>query len=62
MTKSRNLTQYESDAKHGRKIKGFKLKLEDIAYIEQVATKHGLSHNELLLQAIRYFDENKPVT
>lgn len=56
---SRSDIQAKSDAKRGLKVKGFKLKLEDITYIEEVAKKHGLSHSELLIQAISFFDKNK---
>ncbi|WP_434278954.1 hypothetical protein [Acinetobacter sp. CE-15] len=58
MAKSPTEIQRDSDSKRGVKVKSFKLKLDDIAYIEQVAKKHDLSHNELLMQAIRFYDEN----
>ncbi|AOA58320.1 hypothetical protein [Acinetobacter larvae] len=61
MTKSRSEIQHASDLKRNVKVKGFKLKLDDIAYIEDVAKRHNLSHNELLIQAIQFFDENKRV-
>jgi len=57
-SQDRTSIQAKSDEKRGVKVKGFKLKLDDIAYIEQVANKHDLSHNELLMQAIRFYDEN----
>jgi len=59
MAKTPTEIQRDSDSKRGVKVKSFKLKLDDIAYIEQVAKKHDLSHNELLIQAIRFYDENK---
>lgn len=58
MAKTLTEIQRDSDSKRGVKVKAFKLKLDDITYIEQVAKKHGLSHNELLMQAIHFYNEN----
>lgn len=55
--KSRNQIQYDSDAKRGVKIKGFKLHLDDIAMIEQVAERLGLPQNQLIVEAVRAYEK-----
>lgn len=56
---TKNQIQQKSDAKRGFRVKSFKLKIEDIAYIEQVARDRGLSQNNLLIQAVTYFNNRK---
>lgn len=58
MAKSLTEIQRDSDAKRGVKQKSFKIKIEDAAYIDDVAKKFGMSNNALLMAAIRYYDQN----
>lgn len=51
--KSRNQTQYDSNAKRGVKTKGFMLHLDDIALIEQMAKDRGIPQNQLIMLAVR---------
>lgn len=53
--KSRNQIQYYSDEKHGVKIKGFKLHLDDIALIEQLAARLGIPKNQLIMDAVQAY-------
>lgn len=53
--KSKAQIQADSDAKRGVKIKAFKLHIDDIAYIDDLAQQHNLKNNELLIKAIRYY-------
>lgn len=55
--KSRNQTQYDSDAKRGVKIKGFKLHLDDIALIEQVAKEANMPQNQLIVEAVKLWQQ-----
>lgn len=55
---SKNEIQQKSDAKRGFRVKSFKLKIEDIDYIEQVAKDRGLTQNSLLIQAVTYFNSS----
>lgn len=56
---TKNQIQQKSDAKRGFRVKSFKLKIEDIAYIEQVAKDLGLTQNSLLIQAVTYFNHHQ---
>ncbi|MCP1659344.1 hypothetical protein [Neisseria perflava] len=53
MALSRNEIQKKSEEKRGVKVKGFKLKLEDIALIEQTAAALGISQADLVVRAVR---------
>ncbi|WFF38017.1 hypothetical protein LU290_07060 [Moraxella nasibovis] len=55
--KSRTQIQADSDAKRGIKIKAFKLHLDDIAMIEQVAERLGLPQNQLIVEAVRAYEK-----
>lgn len=56
MAKSLAQIQKDSDDKRELKVKGFKLKLETIALIEQLAKQHGMAQNELITLAVQQFD------
>lgn len=58
MALSRNEIQKKSDEKRGVKVKAFKMKLEDIALIEQTAAKLGISQVDLVIRAVQQFAEN----
>ncbi|WP_323842927.1 hypothetical protein [Moraxella sp. Pampa] len=55
--KSRTQIQADSDAKRGIKIKAFKLHLDDIAMIEQVAERLGLPQNQLIVEAVKAYEK-----
>ncbi|WII95978.1 hypothetical protein LU276_03960 [Moraxella haemolytica] len=55
--KSRNQTQYDSNAKRGVKTKGFILHLDDIALIEQMAKDRNIPQNQLIMDAIRAYEK-----
>ena len=57
MALSRNDIQKKSDEKRGVKVKAFKMKLEDIALIEETATKLGISQVDLVVRAVRELQE-----
>ena len=57
MALSRNDIQKKSDEKRGVKVKAFKMKLEDIALIEETAAKLGISHVDLVVRAVRELQE-----
>lgn len=58
MVLSRNEIQKKSDEKRGVKVKAFKMKLEDIALIEETAAKLGISQVDLVIRAVQQFAEN----
>ncbi|WP_289006144.1 hypothetical protein [uncultured Kingella sp.] len=58
MALSRNDIQKKSDEKRGVKVKAFKMKLEDIALIEETAAKLGISQVDLVIRAVQQFAEN----
>lgn len=58
MALSRNEIQKKSDEKRGVKVKAFKMKLEDIALIEETAAKLGISQVDLVIRAVQQFAEN----
>lgn len=58
MALSRNEIQKKSDEKRGVKVKAFKMKLEDIALIEETAAKLGISQADLVIRAVQQFAEN----
>ncbi len=57
MALSRNDIQKKSDEKRGVKVKAFKMKLEDIALIEETAAKLGISQVDLVVRAVRELQE-----
>ena len=57
MALSRNDIQKKSDEKRGVKVKAFKMKLEDIALIEETAAKLGISQVDLVIRAVRELQE-----
>lgn len=48
-----------SNEKRGIKTKSFKLKIEDITMIKQTAFDLGLSESKLVVEAIKFYRENK---
>ena len=58
MALSRIEIQKKSDEKRGVKVKAFKMKLEDIALIEETAAKLGISQVDLVIRAVQQFAEN----
>lgn len=52
MSKSRNQIQYDSDARRGVKIKGFKLPLAVIEQIETLSKTHNIPQSHLLIEAV----------
>ena len=58
MALSRNEIQKKSDETRGVKVKAFKMKLEDIALIEETAAKLGISQVDLVIRAVQQFAEN----
>ena len=60
MALSRNEIQKKSDEKRGVKVKAFKMKLEDIALIEQTAARLGLSQIDLVVRAVKELAERNP--
>ena len=58
MALSRNDIQKKSDEKRGVKVKAFKMKLEDIALIEETAAKLGIRQVDLVIRAVQQFAEN----
>lgn len=57
--KSLNQIQYDSDAKRGVKVKGFKLHLDDIAFIEQMAERLNIPQNQLIVDAVRAYQKDQ---
>ncbi|STQ99819.1 Uncharacterised protein [Kingella potus] len=60
MALSRHEIQKKSDQKRGVKNKAFKMKLEDIALIEETAQRLGISQIDLVVRAVREYAERKP--
>lgn len=60
MTLSRTEINARSDEKRGVKLKAFKLSLELIAEIEQLAEKHNIPQNKLIAEAIEAFKQQNP--
>lgn len=57
MPKPNSISQKKSDEKRGVKVKAFKMKLEDIALIEETAAKLGISQVDLVVRAVRELQE-----
>ncbi len=55
MAKSRVQINADSDKKRGVKTKGFKLHLDTIALIEQIAKENNISQAELIKQSVELF-------
>ena len=49
----------KSDEKRGVKTKGFKLNINDIAMIKQTAIDLNMSEAKLVVEAIKFFKDNK---
>lgn len=61
MSKSRVQINADSDKKRGVKTKGFKLHLDTIAFIEQIAKENNISQAELIKQSVELFAQKKQV-
>lgn len=59
MAKSITEIQAKSDMKRGVKVKGFKLHVDDIALIEQVSTDLNIPQSQLIIDAVKFYLENK---
>lgn len=55
--KTRTQIQADSDAKRGVKLKAFKLRESDIAFIVESAKNLQLNQNELIIKAVRAYVE-----
>lgn len=51
--------QKRSDDKRGVKIKGLKMKLEDIELLEKLSAETGLPQAELVARALREFADKR---
>ena len=49
--------QKRSDEKHGVKVKGIKMKLEDIALLESLSTQSGKTQAEIIAAALKMWAE-----
>lgn len=59
MAKSITEIQAKSDMKRWVKVKGFKLHVDDIALIEQVSRDLNIPHPQLIIDAVKFYPENK---
>lgn len=59
MTLTSTEINQHSNEKRGIKTKSFKLKIEDITMIKQTAFDLGLSESKLVVEAIKFYRENK---
>lgn len=59
MAKTPTQIQNDSDARRGLKVKGFKLELETIELIEQLAKQLSIPQNALLKEAIEAYAKAK---
>ncbi|WP_294952257.1 hypothetical protein [uncultured Gilliamella sp.] len=59
MAKSITEIQAKSDMKRGVKVKGFKLHVDDIALIEQASTDLNIPQSQLIIDAVKFYLENK---
>lgn len=59
MALSRAEINQRSNEKRGVKNKSFKLNLDDIAMIKQTAIDFNLSEAKLVVEAIKFYRENK---
>ncbi|XKM12678.1 hypothetical protein RCS94_06525 [Orbaceae bacterium ac157xtp] len=59
MALTRVQIQAKSDQKRGVKVKGFKLHADDIAFIEQASKDLNISQAKLIVDAVKYYVENK---
>lgn len=59
MAKSITEIQAKSDMKRGVKVKGFKLHVDDIALIEQVSIDLNIPQSQLIIDAVKFYLENK---
>lgn len=49
----------KSDDKRGVKVKGFKIHVDDIAFIEQTSKDLNISQGRLIVDAVKFYRENK---
>lgn len=59
MAKSIMEIQAKSDMKRGVKVKGFKLHVDDIALIEHVSIDLNIPQSQLIIDAVKFYLENK---
>lgn len=59
MALSRAEINERSNEKRGIKNKAFKLNIDDIAMIKQTAIDFGLSEAKLVVEAIKFYRDNK---
>lgn len=59
MAKSITEIQAKSDMKRGVKVKGFKLHVDDIALIEHVSIDLNIPQSQLIIDAVKFYLENK---
>ena len=59
MALTRAEIQQKSDAKRGVKTKGFKLHVDDIALIEKASNQLDVPQAQLIMDAIKFYLENK---
>ncbi|OCG77933.1 MULTISPECIES: ribbon-helix-helix protein, CopG family [unclassified Gilliamella] len=59
MAKSITEIQAKSDQKRGVKVKGFKLHVDDIALIEQASKSLDIPQAQLIVDAVKYYLDNK---
>lgn len=57
MALSRSEIQKKSDAKRGVKSKGFKLKIEDIDYLQKLSQQSGRSQTDIITEGMRLWAE-----
>lgn len=59
MALTRAVIQKKSDEKRGVKVKGFKLRVDDIALIEKASNQLDVPQAQLIIDAIKFYLENK---
>lgn len=59
MVLTRAEIQRKSDEKRGMKTKGFKLHVDDIVLIEDASSKLNISQSQLIIDAVKFYLENK---
>ncbi|MCK3654238.1 hypothetical protein A4G19_10560 [Pasteurellaceae bacterium Macca] len=57
MVMTRTQINAKSENKRGIKVKGFKLHIDDIARIEQLAERLGLSQGKTIMKAISLLEQ-----
>ena len=59
MVLTRAVIQSKSDQKRGVKVKGFKLRVDDIALIEQASKSLDIPQAQLIVDAVKFYLDNK---